>query len=321
MARSTRRPSRRDAAKKNKALKDRMGLVFITLILLIFAGGGYWYLNQPPRDRYDDIGCLTNRPPPELVAFVIDRTDPMRPTQAEQIKNELRKIQLNLPRHAELRAYTVGSVSQKTLSHDFRACFPGDPSDINKWTEPQRRAEQRWREFNEEFDRYLTGIAPSTSESQSPLIESIQSISATTFTDPKFNSEPSTKKRLIMVSDMLQNSNLFSHYRVWLNCKTDIVGAVEQCVEKSSKKGETCTMFGGRRSRSCEQSVATNLNYNYWKERVGTRLNSEMRNVAVEILYVRREGSAQQGGGDHATFWRDYFEDNGGSLARLRSID
>lgn len=312
-----------------------LGYVVILIVAIcLLAGLIYSYLWQG-KPATDDIGCLVNDPPPEVIAIMIDRTDPISPRQAALIGNKLRAIKdgtqrvLNaegveeksepLREWTEFRAYTVGPVSREVLPIDFRACLPGNPKDVDITTESRRRAERVWAEFNEKFERYLTDIAPSSSESQSPLIESIQSIGATTFSHPQFNSEPKTRKRLIIISDMLQNSDLFSHYRVWLNCRTDIIGAAEQCVEKSSKKGETCTMFGGRRSESCERAVDTNLDYNYWKKRVGKRLKSEMRGVDVEVIYVGREGLDQQGSA-HAEFWHAYFLDNKARSFRVDPI-
>jgi len=320
MPRRARPPRNAGLKKQAKGRKDKIGLVLIALVVLAVSLGGWFYLTRPQQPSKDAIGCFQDYPPPELVAILIDRTDPVTPVQAELIKNELGQIKAKLPRHSELRAYTVGSVAQDVLSEDFRACHPGNPNDINKWTEAQTRADRRWKEFNEKFDSYLVGITPSSSESTSPLIESIRSIGATTFSAARFNTEPRPRKRLIIVSDMLQNSSLFSHYRVWLNCKTETQGAVEQCLETNPKKGITCTMFGGQRVQTCERSVITNLDYGYWKNRIGTRLDAELRDVEVEILYVRRDGSTQQGG-KHATFWQEYFLDNGATVERIKSID
>ena len=80
-------------------------------------------------------------------------------------------------------------------------------------------------------------------------------------------------------------------------------------------------MFGGRRSRTCERSVVTNLDYGYWKNRLGTRLNSNLKGVEVEVFYIRRDGAAQRGGGAHMTFWLDYFENNEAINVSFYSID
>jgi len=320
MPRRTKSPRGINKKKQVKQKKDKIAFVIIIFVVLAVIAGGWYYLSRPKQPVKDAIGCFQDHPPPEIVAIVIDRTDPVTPVQAAQIKNELSQVKADLPRQSELRAYTVGSVARETLSPDFRACHPGDLEEIDCWTESCKRAERRWREFSEKFERYLEGVSPSGSESESPLIESIRSIGATTFSDPLFNSDPKTRKRLIIVSDMLQNSSLFSHYRVWLNCKTETVGAVEQCIETNPKRGESCTMFGGRRVKTCEKSIVTKLDYGYWKSRIGTRLRAKLQGVEIEILYVRREGSVQQGG-QHAGFWKDYFEDNGATVERIKSID
>jgi hypothetical protein len=301
-----------------KKKKDAQGtLIIIGVVVLLLIGG--WYFSQKPTPiALDEIGCTKTQAPPELIAIVIDRTDPMNPVQAASVKKHLERIKTNTPRYAEIRTFTVGPVAQTTLPINFRACNPGNPEEIDIWTEPIKRAVKNWKDFNERFKKYLEGVTPSGSESQSPLIESIRSIGATTFSDARFDGTP--RKRLIIVSDMLQNSALFSHYRVWLNCKTETI-EVEECVEKNPKKGEACTLFGDRRSTSCERSVITKLDFPYWKKRIGSRLNSELKGVEVEVFYVRRTGAAQQGGGAHMTFWEDYFQDNGATLKQLYSLD
>ena len=238
-----------------------LGYIIIAVVSAILLGGLIYALSREPPPIVDSVGCLKDDPPPELIAIIIDRTDPLSSVQAATVINGLKTIKAGedrqddddpLPRWTEFRAYTVGSVLEQTREMNFRACFPGRPEDVDITTESYRRAVAQWKKFNEKFEQYLGGITPSGSESESPLIESIRSVGATTFSDPQFNSDPKTRKRLIIVSDMLQNSALFSHYRVWLNCRTDVVGAIERCVEKNPKKGEECTMFGGRRSQTCE---------------------------------------------------------------------
>jgi hypothetical protein len=315
-----------------------LGYAIIVLALLALAGGVYWALSRPDKPVMDEIGCFRDAPPSELIAIMIDRTDEIGPKKVASIINALSAVKDGtfvdvtsdtgdrlasegaLPRWTEFRAYTVGPVSKETLPVEFRACFPGNPEDVDITIESRRRAEQQWAEFNQKFQGFLSEIRPDSRESQSPLIESIRSVGATTFVDPRFNTEPKTRKRLIIVSNMLQNSTLFSHYRVWRNCRTTTTGAIEQCVEKNPKKGETCTMFGGRKSQFCESYEKTDLDFKKWKSVLGPRLNAEIRGVEVDILYIR--GDSAQGTDDKLlTFWKDYFADNDAVLRRVKHID
>jgi hypothetical protein len=279
-------------------------------------GVGLWfYINLEDPVTFDKDSCPTNYSVSELVVVIIDQTDPITPIQRQKILEQLKRAKADLPQYGEMQIYTVGSVNLKTLPIAFRGCNPGSKDQINKYTQPIKIAISRWNSFNRKFDEYLSGVLQSTSENTSPIIESIRSVGVTAFSRKQYDQLP---KKLIIVSDMLQNSALFSHYRVWTKCTFTDSG--EKCDVIHDRTGE-CMKFGGRHQQNCKEVEETNLDFEHWDRLLGNRLHADLQGVNVEVLYIRRRDNKQQGGGDHIVFWRDYFSSNGVTKFDAESIN
>jgi hypothetical protein len=236
----------------------------LTAVIVIIAGVGIWYYQKlPPVVTYDTDGCPTNVPVSELVAVIVDHSDAITPIQRDKLIGELKRVKSSLDRYGEMRFYTVGSIQQKTLTTKYRACNPGSPDQINELTEPIKRSLNRWGQFNNQFENFITEILPSGAEQTSPIIESIRSVGTTAFSPQEYDDVP---KQLHIVSDMMQNSSLLSHYRVWNKC--DVKASGEKCDKIHERTGE-CMKMGGRHSTICKEVTEAQMDFGFWSDSLG----------------------------------------------------
>lgn len=211
---SPRRTSRRRASRLSASAqkKHTLGLIIIGLLVIIFSGGGFAYFwLTGHRVALDESFCPTDQPPSLVVAVLLDLSDPINPVQRADVLNRLLDLRDEIPRYGSIEIYAAGSTTEGLRTPLFKACNPGRPDEINQWAEPLQKARNRWQnEFETPLRTTLEQSLLSQPANESPILESIQSVSISAYSGNRLTGAP---KRLVIVSDMLQNTKNLSHYR------------------------------------------------------------------------------------------------------------
>ncbi len=151
--------------------------------------------------------------------LLIDTTDPLTLVAQEKLKQLLKAFRDShnehyLQRGHELIVYRL-TPRVKNIGKPVRVCNPGNPED-RTWTDNLTSGKygelRKWRIFERHLLRSLPRIGEQVSGDQSPLLESMALIIARHVSSigVKDNRKPN---RLILFSDMLQNSDRLSHYK------------------------------------------------------------------------------------------------------------
>jgi hypothetical protein len=193
-----------DARKKNL-----IGLGLIAGVLALM-GGAFYFYEKLPRVAFDpETGCPDGGGV-SLTAVLIDGSDPLSPRQQAFLRNHLEAIKEEIPRGGALEVYRLGTDREALLEPVVSVCNPGRGGDADPWTESRKRADKLW---NDTFQAKLQGVFDTLlnagEEKQSPIFEAIQSVGITSLSKPHWQDKP---KRLVLVSDMLQFTDNFSHY-------------------------------------------------------------------------------------------------------------
>lgn len=197
---------------QRKKRDDRLGKLLLAIAVGAAASIGYFYWQaiqaHVPLD--DQTLCPTSGAE-SITAVLIDRTDAFNPVQQAEIRKRLEDIKRDVPKHGAIEVYVVAPVVKAVLSPEIKVCNPGNPEDVSKWTDNQRMAERLWRSrFADKLDQVFASAVSSAETSSSPIMESIQSLAITAFSD---RDAQLREKRLIIVSDMLQHSGVASVYK------------------------------------------------------------------------------------------------------------
>ncbi|ACK50492.1 conserved hypothetical protein [Methylocella silvestris BL2] len=188
--------------------------VLIALPVLALAGFGFVYFTIQRGPVLDKMTLCPVNGPRSVSVLLIDASDDL-PAAA---KRELAKI---LNDEAEALA-PYGLLDIRLLdpatarSHSiFARCNPGDGAGLSEWTANPALARKRWttsfqQPVSEAIERSL-GAAPSL---LSPIMAAIQDIAIERFTGRA--AETSTR-RLIVISDMIENDPDYSQYNVDLS--------------------------------------------------------------------------------------------------------
>ena len=206
-----------DREAQQKRREDRQGyLVIAALVVIVVGAGSYLYFFAPTTRPLDPVtNCPTDgKPPAQITVVLLDTTDPLSAIQNREVFNKVTPEADNAPRYAEIKLFAVEPAGNAILRPLATVCNPGNGEELNKfWASPRVMAQiaQRWREhFIAPLNVELKSLMTAPSANTSPILESIQNVSASVFDAPAFKQVP---KQLIIVSDMVQNTPGFSQYR------------------------------------------------------------------------------------------------------------
>lgn len=234
--RTTRGSLRRGSSEaRTSRTASRVGVGLIVLALL-FIGGGVWFY-QSQQSELVELNPVdlcprdTTRTPPSIYVVLIDQTDPLPELQRRSITNQvLSQMRTDLEsegsatsmRHARVEIWSfndrqpgstdgvfrVGDV-ELTLRKLLSLCNPGAPE---RWDHLYKNVDvvkRRHQRFHSDVEAQLLESLGFPEAKQSPVLEAVYGIGVSVFGAPQVRS---AQKRLIVVSDLMQNTKTLSFF-------------------------------------------------------------------------------------------------------------
>ena len=187
--------------------KDILGFLNILIVIGILGGISYAALILRPADFDADTLCLDGEIPPHL-AVVIDKTDLYSREQALSIEELVLASRDGLDIGEQLTLFELDARGELVNTNNFSLCNPGRGEQINPLYRNPRRVEARYQAlFEEPLQAALADLVEPKESPASPILESLARLAVS----PEFDGERPAR-RVVLVSDMLQNSQLFSVY-------------------------------------------------------------------------------------------------------------
>lgn len=141
-------------------------------------------------------------------AVLVDATDSLSASQVKTIREQLDALRKRLALHEWVGVFVLNEDNLVLPTPAVALCYPGDETSANPLYENPRDVQRRFeREFRAPFDAAvarLEGLPPSDA---SPILEMIRAVAL----DRNFDS--TAGRRLVVVSDLLQNVPGYSHYQ------------------------------------------------------------------------------------------------------------
>lgn len=192
-----------------KHQSDRIGkgLVFGGLgIALTIGVCAAVYVAKLP--KYDARGCIVGRPAAAYTAVIVDMTDPLTEEQVASLLARLRRLAATeLLSDEMLSIWALGDFSDGALHPLFCLCDPGTA--VNPLVQNARSVRARRDSlFGEPLERAMHELTQVRTAARSPILEGVEEV--TEMED--FVATPG-RKRILLASDLLQNSAWYSTYR------------------------------------------------------------------------------------------------------------
>ncbi|MDO1560119.1 hypothetical protein Q0812_11845 [Brevundimonas sp. 2R-24] len=200
------RPANRAAESETRKGWLKIGLVGLAGVVVL---GGYLMVSRGHRALDPETLCPAE--PASVVLLLVDVTDPMTVAQRQDFQNQLAVLRNSIPRYGKLVVMKVDSAADRLLEPVIVRCNPGRAEDVSEWTgNPGRVQRMHAEEFVLPLNEAFTDLSRASGSTRSPILESVQSAALTELLAPEVQGLP---RRLILASDLLQNTDTVSFYR------------------------------------------------------------------------------------------------------------
>ncbi len=174
---------------------------------LAILGGAFWFMNSLEKSPLDDALCPADGPTAGTV-IILDMTDSVGRGQNALIRQKILSV-IKQSETGTLFAVGLVRTEEEERGARFVICKPRSGLDANEFYENPRMIKELYEaEFRIPLDMELEAMLSSGVADSSPIMESLQA----TLSDASGFADASYPRRLILVSDLLQHSSVFSFY-------------------------------------------------------------------------------------------------------------
>lgn len=207
----SRRSARSHKPRRASARQSRLKrLALVNLLLVAGAVTGVFVLMAILSPKpYDQASlCEISDELPAHTAVIIDKTDEYTQQQADLIATTIRRAQGRLAIGERFTLFELDADGRFDPRGAFSLCNPGRGNQVNPLFSNPERIEERYTEmFEAPFEDVIADLVEPKEAPSSPILEAMARLAQT-----EFFSTDAPDRELILISDMLQNSDLFSAY-------------------------------------------------------------------------------------------------------------
>lgn len=210
-----RKPIKRPA-RQSRHTESKGTLIWIgsgALVLTVLCAVVWAAMATSGGTRFDEATLCDTKGPTAVTVVLIDATDSITAVQKAAIANRLERVVSQLSANERLAIYEIAP-GRNLLEPTFSMCRPVSPDEVSELTGNKRVANERFEErFKPAVAEALASLLTRQSAEQSPIMEAVQAASVRSLQANDLRpSNDAAPKRLVVVSDMLQNGPAGSHY-------------------------------------------------------------------------------------------------------------
>ena len=236
-------------------------VIFLSLCVVL----GFFYWGNTIKNKQislDDDLCPEESRIKKYTAILFDISDSLTVTQREFLTKEIQYIKDKSSLHDRIAVFSVGDRLDGKIHPALSLCNPGTGDNIDELTGNPKMALAIWnQEFSERIEFLTRSYLEENEKPFSPLMESIQSISVTFM--PRKNVSI-VRKEIFIVSDMLQHTSEYSHYKNRPPIFNDFKGSPYELKVKTSLSNVELTIFYLRRFG--QNKVQGKMHIEFWNE-------------------------------------------------------
>lgn len=204
------RPRRRSRGGGNAG---QIAVIVALVVVLVALVGGLSWLFFKANAQYVPREVATLCPKAGFTSqtlVLLDTTDALAPVTQTQVLEKLRDLITGIPKDGFFQLRLLGADAEHSVPV-VSLCNPGDGSDIDPLTGNPDRARDRWQhEYANAVEAALTAGIAGSEQDFSPIMETLQRMAAERLTANRDRAIPT---HIVVVSDMIQHTGTYSHYR------------------------------------------------------------------------------------------------------------
>lgn len=199
---------RRRSKSKNDAFDMGAILKFAGGLAVLIAIGAAYLVLSARQDAINPESFCHKAGPNRVLLVVLDASDTIDEVQAERVKSDIRATALNSPLGTRVDLYLADVADGELGRPLFSKCNPGKPGQYDAlYSDVSSRQEQFEEGFLAAVEDSLTQLLTRPPANSSPILESVRSAATSAFS----RLSPETSTEILIVSDMVQNSDLLRH--------------------------------------------------------------------------------------------------------------
>lgn len=200
--------SRRDEERQKASAAGWLKIGIVVVLVLAVAGYAV-YVSGNKKTLEETTLCPTDVR--SVTVLLVDLTDPLNLPQRQDFLNQLERLRAKIPRYGKLSIYKVSSGADSLLLPVITRCNPGTAADVSDIDSSPEKLQRQWEtQFKAPLDQAFQTLMKAAPSTNSPILESIQSVALTELQAPGVDGKPRT---LIVASDLLQNTGAISFYQ------------------------------------------------------------------------------------------------------------
>ena len=198
--------SRRKTRRQRR--QSRQAYINFAIVAATIAGGVYFFTQMQP-EAYDEASlCVISEELPPHTAIILDKTDEYSKVQSDLIAAVIRRTGDKLDVGERLTLFELDAKGQFDPRGRFSLCNPGRGKQVNPLFRNPKQIEENYLErFEGPLDDVLVDLIEPKEAPYSPILEALARLAQT----ENFSTD-APSRRIVIVSDMLQNSETFSAY-------------------------------------------------------------------------------------------------------------
>ncbi len=193
--------------KQAKRRADIKGISYIAISLIAVTAAGGWMLMSKPHARDRVSSCRTDGHIAADITIVVDRTDHWGHRNQLLLPQAVARLAEDIPPDGRLKIATFDGTPE--LNTIFDACNPGAGSTVSWFANnPKLKQKEYEHRYLNPLSTLMGGLATPSKHPRSYLVELLSSMAAS----QRFV-RPGIKPRLVLFSDLHENSPSFSFYK------------------------------------------------------------------------------------------------------------
>ena len=248
-----------------------LGVACVVVVALVVAVAPW------RQERFDAVTLCPGHGDYGRTVVLVDATDSLNSSQRKAVIDEMKNLPSSLDLHEQVSVFVLSEENLHLASPEIELCYPGDEGSANPLIQNPRRIQ---RHFEEKFQKPMADtidlLAKTPPQRTSPIHEMLHAVALYR------NFDSTKKRRLIVVSDLIQNTPpVYSQYSEG----TDFSDW------RNSAHGRDFPDFA-------------------------------LRDVEVKVLYLKRpeEHAKRVQSRAHVLFWEKYFSALGASVTLVKPL-
>jgi len=257
--------------RRRQKRQQRQAVLNFTVAFAAVAIIGFTVYSLQPKPYDQRTLCTISDTLPPHTAIIIDKTDSYTGDQAALIADVIRSTGRDLDVGERLTLFELDANGVFDPRGEFSLCNPGRGGQVNPLFRNPQMIEERYASlFEPPLDQVLNDLVEPKVAPSSPIVEAIARLGQT----EAFSGDV-PRRRLILISDMLQNSPIF-------------------------------TAYGGGGDLPGSMPLANDVS-----ELVETRFGRSLRGVDLEVRLIPRDRYVDIQRGGLKDYWDDVLADLG----------